>query len=72
MSRDKLIVEIDAVSPTVVEFLKVMDERKVKHQPTWSGWPGSWVEAYKNPRLRKLIHQDKSRAIARARPRRNK
>jgi hypothetical protein len=65
MSRDKLIAEIDDVSPTISEFLKVMDERKVRHQPTWSGWPGSWSKAYMDPRLRKLIHQDKSRALAR-------
>jgi hypothetical protein len=65
MSRDKVIAEIDDVSPTVVEFLKVMDERKVRPQPTWSGWPGSWSKAYMDPRLRKLIHQDKSRALAR-------
>jgi hypothetical protein len=65
MSRDKLIAEIDDVSPTVGEFLKVMDERKVRPQPTWSGWPGSWSKAYRDPRLRKLIHQDKSRALAR-------
>jgi hypothetical protein len=67
MSRDKLIAEIDDVSPTINEFLKLMDERRVQHQPTWSGWPGSWSQAYKDPRLRKLIHQDKSRALARVR-----
>jgi hypothetical protein len=56
--RDKLIAEIDDISPTIVEFLQLMDERKVAPQPTWSGWPGSWREAYKDLRLRKLIHQD--------------
>jgi hypothetical protein len=72
MSRDKVIAEIDAVYPTVGEFLKVMDERKVRPQPTWSEWPGSWVQAYKNPHLRELIHKDKSRALSRARTRRNR
>jgi hypothetical protein len=71
ISRDKMIEEIDAVCRTVNEFLKVMDERKVPHQPTWSEWPGSWVQAYKNPDLRELIHKDKSRALSRARTRRN-
>jgi hypothetical protein len=65
MRRDKMISEIDGISPTIVEFLKNMDERNVKPQPTWSGWPDSWVKAYNHPRLRKLIHQDKSRALAR-------
>ena len=65
--RDKLIAEIDDVSETTTEFLQLMDERKVKPQPTWSGWPGSWKDAYKNPRLRVLIHKDKSRALSRAR-----
>jgi len=65
--RDKMIAEIDDISPTTVEYLKNMDERNVTPQPTWSGWPGSWVKAYKDPRLRKLIHQDKSRALARVR-----
>lgn len=67
VARDQQIAEIDDVAETPTEFLKIMDERKVKPQPTWSSWPGSWVEAYRNARLRKLIHQDKSRAIARAR-----
>jgi hypothetical protein len=71
ISRDKMIEEIDAVCPTVNEFLKVMDERKVPHQPTWSEWPGSWVQAYKKPHLRELIQKDKSRALSRARTRRN-
>jgi hypothetical protein len=66
MIRDKLIAEIDDVSETITEFLQLMDERKVRPQPTWSGWPGSWKEAYKNPRLRELIHKDKSRALSRA------
>ena len=65
--RDKLIAEIDDVAETIPRFLQMMDDRKVKPQPTWTGWPGSWVEAYRNPRLRELIHKDKSRAIARAR-----
>jgi hypothetical protein len=72
MSRDKLIAEIDDVSPTINEFLKLMDERNVQSQPTWKGWPGSWSQAYKDPRLRKLIHQDKSRALARVRRQRNR
>lgn len=72
MSRDKVIAEIDAVYPAVGEFLKVMDERKVRPQPTWNEWPGSWVQAYKNPHLRELIHKDKSRALSRARTRRNR
>jgi hypothetical protein len=72
MSRDKLIAEIDDVSPTINEFLKVMDERRVQPQPTWSGWPGSWSQAYKDPRLRELIHKDKSRALVRVRKRRGK
>jgi hypothetical protein len=67
MSRDTLIAEIASVSPTVGEFLKVMDERKVRPLPTWSEWPGSWMKAYKNLHLRKLIHQDKSRALSRVR-----
>jgi hypothetical protein len=67
MLRDKEIAEIDDVAPTSIEFVKLMDERKVQPQPTWSGWPGSWLQAYKDPRLRKLIHQDKSRALARVR-----
>jgi len=65
--RDKLVAEIADISPTLHEYLKLMDECKVQHPPTWSGWPGSWSEAYKNPRLRKLIHQDKSRALDRVR-----
>jgi hypothetical protein len=72
MSRDQLIADIDDVSPTVGEFLQLMDERKVKPQPTWSTWPGTWLKAYKDPHLRELIHKDKSRALARARARRNR
>ncbi|HEV2304196.1 MAG TPA: hypothetical protein VGR93_01635 [Candidatus Acidoferrales bacterium] len=67
LRRDQLIAEIDDVSATVTEFIQLMDERKVRPQPTWSGWPGSWKEAYKIPRLRRLIHQDKSRALSRRR-----
>jgi hypothetical protein len=67
IARDKVIAEIDDIAPTPVEFVKLMDERKVQPQPTWSGWPGSWSQAYKDPRLRKLIHQDKSRALERVR-----
>jgi hypothetical protein len=67
MLRDKAIAEIADVSETITEYLKLVDERKVKPQPTWSGWPGSWREAYKIPRLRELIHKDKSRALARVR-----
>ena len=55
MLRDKTIAEIDDVAPTVLEFIKLMDERNVKPQPTWPGWPGSWSQAYKDPRIRKLI-----------------
>ena len=65
MKRDKLIAEIDELSPTINEFLKLMDERSVQPQPTWSGWPGTWSKAYLDRCLRKLIHQDKSRALAR-------
>jgi hypothetical protein len=65
--RDKLIAEIADVAKTPTEFLRSMDERKVQPQPTWNEWPGSWGQAYQNPRLRTLIHQDKSRAISRAR-----
>jgi hypothetical protein len=64
--RDRMIAEIDSISPTITGFLQLMDERKVKPQPTWSGWLGSWEVAYKNPRLRALIHKDKSRALTRA------
>jgi len=67
MKRDRIIAGIDDVSESPTEFLRLMDERDVKPQPTWSGWPGSWKEAYLDPRLRKLIHQDKSRALARVR-----
>jgi hypothetical protein len=70
--RDKEIAEIDDIAETIGEFLKVMDERKVKPQPTWSGWPGSWSQAYKDPRLRALIHKDKSRALVRVRTERNR
>jgi hypothetical protein len=70
--RDRMIAEIDDVAETMAEFLRMMDEREVKSQITWDGWPGSWVEAYKNPRFRKLIHQDKSRALSRIRRRQNR
>lgn len=69
IARDRLIAEIDDASETVTEYLKLMDERKVKPQPTWAGWPGSWKQAYKDPLLRRLIHQDKSRALSRVRHR---
>jgi hypothetical protein len=72
MKRDKLIAGIDEVSPTINGFLKLMDERSVQPQPTWSGWPGSWSKAYLDPCLRKLIHQDKSRALARVQRNRQK
>lgn len=65
IARDKMIAEIAEISPKSNEFLKLMDERKVLPQPTWSGWPGSWSKAYSDPRLRKLIHQDKSRVLIR-------
>jgi hypothetical protein len=70
--RDKLIAEIDDVAPTPIEFVTLMDERRVQPQPTWNRWPGSWSQAYKDRRLRKLIHQDKSRALARVRRERNR
>jgi hypothetical protein len=63
--RDKLIAEIAEAATTVAEFLRMMDERKVQPQITWKDWPGTWVKAYSNPQLRKLIHQDKSRALSR-------
>jgi hypothetical protein len=66
VARDQVICEIDDASQTMKEFIRSMDERKVMPQPTWP-WPGSWARAYKDARLRKLIHQDKSRAIQRAR-----
>jgi hypothetical protein len=72
MNRDKLIAEIAEVAETPTEFLRLMDERKIKPSPTWNGWPGSWAQAYMNPRFRKLIHQDKSRALLRARARHSK
>jgi hypothetical protein len=65
MLRDREIAEIDDVARDIYEFLKIMDERKVKPQPTWSAWPGSWREAYKIPSLRELIHKDKSRSLTR-------
>jgi hypothetical protein len=67
MRRDKQIFEIDDAAETPTEFLKIMDERKVRPQPTWKRWSGSWVKAYQDLHLRKLIQQDKSRAIARFR-----
>jgi hypothetical protein len=67
IARDKLIFQIDDAAPTIHEFVKLMDERKVPPQLTWSGWPGSWSKAYKDPRFRKLIQQDKSRALVRVR-----
>jgi hypothetical protein len=70
--RDKAIAAIDDAAQDIYEFLKIMDERKVRPQPTWSTWPGSWREAYKNPQLRELIHKDKSRALVRVRKRRGK
>ena len=72
MNRDKLIAEIDDVTETPSEFMRLMDERKVQPQPTWTEWPGSWAEAYKNTRLRELIHKDKSRSLSRVRARRNR
>jgi hypothetical protein len=70
--RDEAIAAIDDAAQDIYEFLKIMDERKVRPQPTWSTWPGSWREAYKNPQLRELIHKDKSRALVRVRKRRGK
>jgi len=65
-NRGRVIAEIADISKTQAEFLRRMDERKVPPQPTWSSrWPGSWVQAYKDPHLRKLIQQDKSRALGR-------
>lgn len=72
MIRDNLIAELDEIAETPGEFLRLMDERNVKPQPTWNEWPGSWVKAYLNPRLRDLIHKDKSRALSRARTGRNR
>ncbi len=72
MRRDKLIAEIAEVARTPDEFLQLMDERKVQPQPTWNAWPGSWTQAYKSLHLRKLIHQDKSRALSRVPSRRRK
>jgi hypothetical protein len=68
-ARDRLIAQIDDSSETIAEFLRKMDDREVKPQLTWEDWPDSWTEAYKNPRLRALIHKDKSRAISRAKAR---
>jgi hypothetical protein len=70
--RDKLIAELDEIAETPEQFIRLMDERKVQPQPTWKTWPGTWVQAYKDPRLRALIHKDKSRALKRARPGRNR
>lgn len=71
IKRDALIAEIAGITKTPAEFLQMMDERKVQPQPTWN-WPGSWTQAYKNRDLRKLIHQDKSRAVSRALARRRR
>jgi hypothetical protein len=65
--RDQMIADIEDAAETNTEFLKLMDEREIRPQPTWSGWRGSWMESYKDPRLRRLIHQDKSRALSRGR-----
>jgi len=54
IARDRNIAEIDEISPTITEYLKLMDERNIQPQPTWSGWPNSWREAYKIPYLREL------------------
>ena len=72
IKRDELIAEISVANKTPTEFLQIMDERKVPPQPTWKNWPGSWVQAYKRPDLRKLIHQDKSRAVSRVLTRRGR
>lgn len=72
MLRDKEIAEIDDVVETIGDFLQLMDERKVKPQPTWSTWPGTWLKAYNDPHLRDLIHKDKSRSLKRARAGRNR
>jgi hypothetical protein len=69
IARDRIIAQIDDSSETIAEFLRKMDEREVKPQPTWEDWPDSWTKAYRNPRLRALIHKDKSRAISRAKSR---
>jgi hypothetical protein len=63
-TRYQVIAEIAGYSESQAEFLKSMDDRKVRPQPTWVGWPDSWSKAYKDKRLRKLIQQDKSRALA--------
>lgn len=70
--RDRMIAEIDDIAETIPKFLQMMDERKVKPQPTWNDWPGSWVKAYMNPHLRDLIHKDKSRSLSRVRSRSNR
>lgn len=67
MKRDRMIADIDDASQTMTEFIRLMDERGVAPLQTWPGWPSSWREAYKNRRLRRLIHQDKYRALDRAR-----
>jgi hypothetical protein len=72
MVRDKLIAEINDAAENIGEFLRLMDERKIKPQPTWNEWPGTWAQAYKDPRLRELIHKDKSRALSRVRTGRNR
>jgi hypothetical protein len=67
IARDKLIFQIDDAAPSMHEYVKLMDERKVPPQLTWSGWPGTWSKAYTDRRFRKLIQQDKSRALVRVR-----
>jgi hypothetical protein len=67
MKRDRTIFEIDDASETMTEFIRLMDERGVAALPTWPGWPGTWSQAYRDARLRRLIHQDKYRALERAR-----
>jgi hypothetical protein len=67
IARDKLIFQIDDAAPSMHEYVKLMDERKVPPQLTWIGWPGTWSKAYTDRRFRKLIQQDKSRALVRVR-----
>lgn len=67
VERDRMIAEIDDISPTPTEFIRLMDEWDVKPLPTWAGWPGTWTKAYRSDRLRRLIHQDKYRALERFR-----
>lgn len=65
MKRDRLIAEIDDIAQTPAEFIRLMDDRAVQPLPTWAGWPGTWVKAYRIERLCRLIQQDKYRVLKR-------